>query len=807
MTRADPAAALRVSSLARSGRGSGGEDDDDRPRLRLLVQKGLLGVELDAPFVLGPLVVDDLALSFSWLRFPIELSGGLRAFRNKRGELDRLRVLVPAAALQRWAAPRLARVLAGELVHHVVAPLGHGWLVGLATEEAALAFEVVVAPLDGDLRLIPVAARGAGLGEAPIAAAARALAALARPLGRMAGSAVILERAPVELSRALLPLAGMRAADGRALRWTRLVHDLDGARLEAAREGAPFELAEVGIRAVELAALAADAEHALLRGDAAAARHAYLDALARAPRHRELALRLAALDRAAGERDEAALSVLADVVPAIDAGTLGAELLARVGDADGARSAWRRAAEAEPYSPLAAHAWLEVAQLSRGDDAGRALDEAVARAPMLTRARWRRFEERAARGLARPARADLEHLEAQASGPAARHEVLRRAAEWLLERRLVSEASEVFERALRYAPASADAVAGLARSLSLLGHRRRALELLGRAAALAERARAPSPRIELDLAEALVTVADDRPAAIARVRSIEQLSPACYEARLLEARWRAELGDLAGASAALARLAEAVEAVLGALLAEGPSPAGLWSGAQAPHRSREEARVALAAFLEEGARIHELDRDDPRAALALLETAQRLAPRRETVRRAYERLARRLAAPPPAAHPKRGVPEPPPEPAVTDATRGELIPPRTQRSSYPSLTGEVDAIEVPPPPATPLLAALMLEEAPDAGLEARVEELTDRLRGNPRDAEVANQLADALEALGRNHELFALLAARLDEGAEEERPRLVARRRAVLERLAAEARAAGRNDEAELYALMLEREV
>jgi hypothetical protein len=835
MTRADPAAALRVSAQARSGRGStatGGGQDEDRPRLRLLVQKGLLGVELDAPYALGPLIVEELALTFAWVRFPVELSGGLGAFRNKRGELERLRVLLPGAAIQRWVAPRLARVLAGtlaagELVHHLLAPLEHGWLVGLCSETAALAFEVVVAPLDGDIRLIPLAARGFGLGEPPIAAAARALAALVRPLGKSAGSAAIVERAPVELSRALLPLAGMRAADGRKLSWSALGYDLDGVRLEAAREGAPIELTERALRAVELAALAAEAEQALLRGDRDAARHAYLVALASAPRHLELSLRLAALDAAVGERDEAALSTLADVVPPIDAGMLGAELLERVGDRAGAATAWRRAAEAEPYSPLAAMAWLEVARLSDGDEAGRALDEAVARAPMLAAPRWRRFEARAGRGALAQARAELEHLEAQAAGAAARHEVLRRAAEWLLERRIAGEAAQIFERALRYAPGGAQAVAGLARSLMALGHGRRALELLSRAVTLAERARQPAEQLGIELAQALVAVADDRPAAIARVRAVAQLGPACHAARLLEARWRAELGDLAGASEALARLLEAVEAVMGALLGSGAAH-GLWSGQGAPYRSAEEARVGLAALLEEGARIHELDRGDARAALALLEVAQRLAPRRESVRRAYQRLGRQLSqtAPAPLAAPRsdgarrapgeRGaeieplaIPAPIFAPEVAGVPR-ELVPPRTQRSSYPALgAAEPVEIDVPPPPATPLLETLGGEGPSDevVALEARVEELTERLRGNPRDAAVANELADALERLGRNHELFALLAARLDEGGAEERPRLVARRRAVLERLAAEARAAGREDEAALYAMMLEREV
>jgi hypothetical protein len=64
------------------------------------------------------------------------------------------------------------------------------------------------------------------------------------------------------------------------------------------------------------------------------------------------------------------------------------------------------------------------------------------------------------------------------------------------------------------------------------------------------------------------------------------------------------------------------------------------------------------------------------------------------------------------------------------------------------------------------------------------------------------ELAGALERLGRDMDLLALLSARLDEGSAEERADVAPLRRAVLRRLATAAHAAGRTSEAELYEMM-----
>ncbi len=110
-------------------------------------------------------------------------------------------------------------------------------------------------------------------------------------------------------------------------------------------------------------------------------------------------------------------------------------------------------------------------------------------------------------------------------------------------------------------------------------------------------------------------------------------------------------------------------------------------------------------------------------------------------------------------------------------------------------------------------ATFHADEAPDASDddedsalaedEALAERLSDRLRGNPRDRATVLALADVLDRLGRDLELFALLSARMDEGDDDERRALAPARRAVLARLADRARAAGNGSEAELYEMML----
>ena len=121
MARSDPAVPLRVPSEAR--RRPVEHDDDGRPRLRLVVARGQLAIELDAPFELAPLTIEELSIALPEVRFPVELSGGAAAFRHKRGQLERVHLQLPGRAAHQWARSRLDGILPGTLVHHILTPL------------------------------------------------------------------------------------------------------------------------------------------------------------------------------------------------------------------------------------------------------------------------------------------------------------------------------------------------------------------------------------------------------------------------------------------------------------------------------------------------------------------------------------------------------------------------------------------------------------------------------------------------------------------------------------------------------------
>ena len=766
---------------ATTGTASVGNLHGDRPEFRLVVTRGRLGIELAVPFDLGPLRVTDAVIALHGLSFPLDLSGGVAAFRHRRGLLERVGASLSAGPLMGFCAARLSAVFGERAPSCMLAPVEDGLLVGLAGASWALAFELHAVPRDEELWLLPTAARGIGLGEPPHAAAQRAVAACLRGVGTAKDGMVLVERLAEQLTRALFPRAGMRAPSARGLCVSGLSASVGKLVLAAERDGSPVALDERLVRALELAELGAEANAALARGALDEARRAYLRALERAPRHPELSRRLAEIDRTIGGRAEAAAGLYGDAVPLVHGGILGASLLEELGDHEAAYTAFVLASESEPYGALAALAWVEAGRIAREAGVGdplAALDQAVARAPALAAARWERFAARLAAGDMRGAREDASQVEAIATGAEERHGAAVRAARAFVAAGAWAEASAAFERALRYLPDDADAVAGLARALEAAGDRRRALALLARAVSLASRTgRAAPPSTSLDLARSLAEVAGDLPAAVARARSVEPYCLETFEARLLEARWRAELGDLGGASGALSRLADAVERAVGVLTGardDGPFAALARGAPRGP--TRRDACVALATLLREGAAIEARQRGDLVAARRLVGLALRLCPHDRQLERELRRLAEGPKAPVDAAAESRAVPaahgstaDGPPSDDAAD-TRG------------------------------PIAVALALEgDEAIARDEAIVAELGERLRGNPADRTVALTLADALERLGRHHELLALASARVEEGGAEGRRDFGAHRRRSLEALAREAEERGSAADARLY--------
>ncbi|HEX6272070.1 MAG TPA: tetratricopeptide repeat protein, partial [Polyangiaceae bacterium] len=381
----------------------------------------------------------------------------------------------------------------------------------------------------------------------------------------------------------------------------------------------PPALGAEATREVELALLVATGDQLLAAGDVEAARAEYVAALERAPRHPELVRMVAEIDAAVGGRGEAALGMLVESLPAHRAGLVGAELLASVGDLNGAREAIREAVRDEPFAPLAALAYCRLAALEKtAPDRRAALDVAVARAPGLAEPRWSRLLARLDAGDVEGAMADAEHYEAQHTGSKARHDACKRAARALLDSGFVAEAGRLFERALRYAPDDASATAGLARALMEAGKRGRAVALLERAVALSERVGRPDGDALLDLARLLADDLKDLPQAIARVREVSASSERMVEARRLEALWRSRIGDLAGASLAYARMREGVE-----LGARTDSRAAEWL-VEAGLFERDVRKEITAAELHLGVALR-LSPHDPMIAARYREVAGELA--------------------------------------------------------------------------------------------------------------------------------------------------------------------------------------
>ena len=534
--------------------------EDQRVPLRLTVTRGVLGIELYEPIEIGPLDVTRLSIALPNLKFPLDLSGGVPRFRHRRGELEHAALGTSFSRLAAFFERRVGDVFGDRVRPITVFARPQGIGVGLVAAERALAFDLLWVPEERHARFVVSDARGAGLSGAALGFALRALDGIFAGIGVRRGRVVTIPDAGAELGKMLLPAVGARAPAGHRVRFGALSVAADEASVELDATFGPAELSGEGTRALELAALVQAGDEALARGAADDARAAYLAALEQAPRHPELVRLVADIDLQVAERAEAALGMVVESMPATSAGLTGAELLWRLADFDGARQAVSDAAEKEPFAPLAALMWCRLAECEPSAIERRfALDRAVARAPGLELPRARRFAGRLERGDSEGALADAEHLEAMTRGARGKHEKNLRAARAFFKAGFVREARRCFERALRYAPDDARATAGLARALLESGLRERATTLLARAVALSERGGQPDADALIDLAQVLASDLKDLPQAIARVRQVSAASPRHVEARRLEARWRADLGDIAGASLAYGRMREAIE--------------------------------------------------------------------------------------------------------------------------------------------------------------------------------------------------------------------------------------------------------
>jgi cellulose synthase operon protein C len=688
--------------------------------LRLAIGKDGLGIELARGATLGCLDVVELVVRLPRVRFPFDVTGGVAKFRHRRGELERLAIEIDARRAARHCEPLLRGLLGTGACQVAIALRAFGATITIlsALDARALAFEVSLLP-GPDVALVVHDARGANLPGPATTLALRAAARLWGDATTREGCVFSAGRFVDRIARALLPDAGLRApsTDGVLLVGS---GESDGVLHIAFARGSVKPTDEAG-SPIALAALAKmtagltrEADDARFADDLERARRHDVAALERAPGHPQIARRIAEIDRHAGGRAEAAVATLrrAERMPYV--GTLLGDLLFETGDRTGAIAALVREGEREPSAAISALAYARAARYSADpNDALEWLDRAVARMPTLAELRWERGEKRLARGRIADARADFQELEAMSEGSHARYTTLRRAADIHRAQGLRMEAAALYERALLYRPDDAETLAGLGAAIAAEGRPARGATLLVRAIEIAGQ-----PWMELELAKILADRLGDRPAAIARIRSVPDEAPEATEARGLEGRWRAALGDLGGASLAFARL-----------------------------RERAGREAAAVPWLDEAARFEETRGELARAQVHL-GAALAIEPANEALASRYRAIGEAIAQ-------AAGV-RPPPE---------------------------------PPPESAP---------APEED-EARIEALTQQLQGDPSNDRIVDELVLRLTRLGRSMELLALLSARLEDAPPERRDELLPRHREVLERLETEARAAGRDGEADLF--------
>lgn len=754
--------------------------------LRLAIGRDGLGIELARPAVLECIDVVDVVVRLPHVKFPFDVSGGVAKFRHKRGELERLTLELDARRVARWAEPRLRGLLGGPARGKgtpastaegtppctvIVEPRAFGATVTVHARTnvslaarlgrlSALAFEIALVPSQTDLSVVVHGARGAHLLEPATTLAIRAMTALLGDAAKREGSRFVVGDAGGKLARVLLPDAGVRAPGAEGVQLTGS-GESDGVLLLAfVRGGAPPKTPEEATCAAEAAHLTRAADDARVAGDLDLARQLDVAALERAPRHPEIARRIAEVDRVVGGRAEAASTTLRDAKDALalsrpdlslHTGLLEGELLLDTGDRAGAMAALLAGAERDPASVIDALAYARAAELAT--DAGDALewlDRAVARAPRVAELRWERARRRLEAGRLADARVDFQELEALAHGARDRHDVLRRAADGYRAVGLGADAALLYERALLYRPDDPLALAGLGSAIAAEGRAARGAAILAHAIEVADRRGIPSSWMHLELGRVLGEMIGDRPAAVARLRAVPDDAPEAIAARGLEGRLRARLGDVAGASLAYARL-----------------------------RERAGRETSALAWLEEAARFEE-ERGDLAAAQRHLATAISLAPNDPVLESRYRALGEALAR-------RAGV-------VVAEAPD----PPTPARVPAPAPS----APRAPAPPPAPESSSA--ESLDDASAEARVESLTRSLQGDPTNDRVVDELVVLLTRLGRSMDLLALLSARLEDAPPDRRDALLPKHREVLATLEQEARAAGREAEADLFKLARE---
>jgi len=700
--------------------------------LSLSIGREGLGLELAAPVALGPFKLVELSVDLPSLTFPLDVSGGVARFRHRRGVLRKVSLETTGDALAQWIASRCSGIVS-PLSPDVSLHFSRGRALVTLVEKVhpgdgelptrlprALAFDLFFESNDEDVLIYVANARGAELTEPATVLALRAAQAVFGSLAERSGSRFEMEKVAFQMARAVLPDAGARVPECEEVRFGAPFPVDNIFVLEGSPLFRPHDEDAVSPRIKEAIELAAQGDEARLEGDLAKARTRDLEALERAPTHPILSLRIAEIDAAHGKREISAIGLIREVIaakPPIRIGTLAGDLFLSQGDRDGAIAAYAREAESEESATLSALIYAKAAAFHPDPlDALVWLDFAVSRAPTRAALRWARVAARLRAGKVELAHSDVEHLEAMVTGPREKFYVWLAAGHIWEKAGNVDDAGDMYENALRYSPDDPAALFGLGTSLVHRKRSARGIGLIAQAIEIANTRNEPSARMTLTLARALAEHTSDLPAAIARAHSIGRDAPESIVARGLEGRWRATLGDLAGASLAFARMRDGIE-----------------------QQGATNATDEMVALLEEASAF-------------------------ELEKKKDETSARRHA-----------------------------LTALSARPSSNKLQPEVEALP-PSPPVAPSHA-----KAAPIDPEVRAEDLIVQLKANPENDQIVDELSELLSSLGRGMELLALLSARLEEASPARRAALLPKQRDVLTKLAADARAQGRADEASLF--------
>lgn len=748
--------------------------------LRLVAFRGGLAIELYEPVSLGPLRVEELTWSLPGVKFPVDLGGGVRSFCRRRGRLQRAVLSLGLFELEKWLTRRLQRNSElGELLRSVsVWPVPAGVGVGVVGERGTLAVDLLWGP--AEQRAEWVLHHPRGVLDKPQPPLVSVLGLVTAALGKTVeanGRVLKLGDVAAWLVRAILPELGFRLPEVTGVRLSGLEFRGERVVVNIDRGLPPWAAPAEVTRAREFAQLSRPGDESLLGGDWSQARLAYLAALESAPRHPELSHTLATIDTYFEERAEAALGMLVESLPAIEFGFVGAHLLAKTGDLDGARLAISKLVSRERFAPLSAAYWLGLSRwLSSTTERLECIELALACSAAFVPARWERFRARVLLGDVNGAVADAEHLEAGARGTDARHLVLVRAATELTNAGFVDAAGKLFERSLRYIPSDPRSSFGVALSLMEAGKHERAVVLLQRTIELASEDEELLAQANLALARLLADHAADLPAAIARVRRVAGLSRTAVDARAFEAVWRARLGDVAGATLGFSRASEVIAACPDVL----PVRAAFW--------------------LKQAADFCVEQLGDDASAERYLTQALRFLPKDPAIAQAYRTTAARLAG---ATRQMRA------QSAGSSTSDKDT---NLATFQVPDVRDEPSAREhgVPDAPRAVEAAgetsvtwehvALDDEEVN----EQRVEVLKSQLMTSPgAAAQVVDELVARLHVLTRDEEAYALLRAQYDDAEGAERTQLAHALGRVVRALVQTAQEQGRAEDAELYSLVL----